>query len=85
MEESSTKVVHPLETWYYAWMPTHIGEVVLPAQPARLRNNDTQAYIRMDCERARRSSKLRDNNERKKNNLAHEGQTLDFETSNSKS
>ena len=28
-----------------------IGEVVLSALPARLRIEDTQAYIRMDCER----------------------------------
>ena len=35
-----------------------IGEVVLSAPPARLRTNDTQAYICMDCKRANPVSAL---------------------------
>ena len=35
-----------------SWHLLHkIGEVVLSALPARLRTDDTQAYIRMDCKR----------------------------------
>ena len=35
-----------------------IGEVVLSALPTRLRIDDTQAYIRMDCERGNPVSAL---------------------------
>ena len=35
-----------------------IGEVVLSALPARLRTDDTQAYIRMDCKRGNPVSAL---------------------------
>ena len=42
-----------------SWHLLHkIGEVVLSALPARLRTDDTQAYIRMDCKRGNPVSAL---------------------------
>ena len=37
---------------------SNVGEVVLSALPARLRIEDTQAYICMDCERGNPVSAL---------------------------
>ena len=72
MSMSKYSGLYPSPSTTSNYSVSQMGEVVLSALPARLRIDDTQAYILMDCKRGKPVSALGvgGNGLRKKNNCS---------------